>query len=324
MLAIPAGWGLKIFGKRLPQHFDAFAERLRQSPRPWIRKRVLTAALALMLTGIAAIQWGYSATVEELNDGNLWTGILFQSIDSARDLRQVGRMKQLRSIQIRGACAREPADLAPLGTLPLLERVELRFSPLAVPGLACLAHSPALREVMVEEWGGFETNLKFAGNLTQLEVLKINTCDSLTDASLHSLRNLTQLRELRLPNGQNVTDDGLKSLAGLTRLRSFQCGSLTRITDDGLSALKEWKELERLDLAECSGISGSGFESLHGLTALQHLTVPKTIEDEGLKEVVRAMPQLEELHLNDWEIRKIRRALPNCQIEIVPNCRCDD
>ena len=322
VLAIPAGWKLTIFGKRLPQHFDDFVERLRQTPQPWIRKRVLACLLALAVTEIVTIQWAYSVTVKELAQGEIWTGILFQPIDSARDLRQVGRMKQLRRVLVRGSATLAPSALAPLGTLPQLERVELRDCLSALPGLACLAHSPALREVVVEDWSGKKADLGFAEDLTQLEVLNIRQLSGLTDSDLHSLRNLTRLRELRLPDCRKITDEGLKSLSGLTQLQSFQCWHLSQITDEGLSAMKDWKELERLDLAKCRGISGRGFEFLQDLTALRHLTVPEEIRDEGLaflkfvpqvtslmlsecanvtdaglEEVIRVMPQLEELTL---------------------------
>lgn len=114
----------------------------------------------------------------------------------------------------------------------------------------------------------------------------------LTDTGLQCLEGLTRLQYLDL-EGTNIGDAGLEHLAGLTHLEVLSLDG-TSITDARLEHLKGLINLVLLSL-DSTQVSDAGLEHLRGL---------------GLQMLI-----LENTHVTPEGVKKLREALPNCEIE---------
>jgi hypothetical protein len=75
-----------------------------------------------------------------------------------------------------------------------------------------------------------------------------------------------------------------------------------------------------------AGLSDDGLRAISRLKALRTLTIVPNTEDEALAETcaehLRNLPHLSKLHLGvailSERLEKLRRALPNCEIDFAP------
>ena len=132
--------------------------------------------------------------------------------------------------------------------------------------------------------------------LTGIEVLELSYTD-ITDEGMTKLADLRNLKILHL-GGTKVTDAGLQHLSRLQKLETLRLGG-TEISDTGLKYLRTLKNLSSLDLYK-TAVTDTGLEDLAGLPRVQSLYLSGT----------RATAD---------GIRKLRRALPHCQIEWSPS-----
>ena len=136
-----------------------------------------------------------------------------------------------------------------------------------------------------------DAGLEHLAGLTQLHDLRLASTQ-ITDAGLEHLKGMNQLRSLDLGRNQ-ITDGGLKHLRGLSKLDLVFLPS-TQITDVGLEHLKGMNQLRSLKFS-CTQITDAGLQHLDGLTKLTRLDLKNTkVTDNGVK--------------------KLRQALPNCEI----------
>ena len=139
-------------------------------------------------------------------------------------------------------------------------------------------------------------NLYPEGELTEADLAKITLLNlhgtKTTDALLKEVAKLQQLEQLWL-EGTQITDEGLKEVAKLQNLIGL--GLPPQITDEGLKEVAKLRNLTNL-----------GF-------------IDTKITDEGVKEVAK-LRNLTYLNLSgtqiaDANIAKLKKALPNCEIE---------
>ena len=106
-------------------------------------------------------------------------------------------------------------------------------------------------------------------DLPQLEELKLDTVEALTDAAASYLRANKHLRKLVL-RGTDITDVGMPYLAALTGLKSLDL-SHTMVGDVGLESLPALSELEELNLGG-TRITGINLNFLKLLPKLKTLS----------------------------------------------------
>jgi hypothetical protein len=93
-------------------------------------------------------------------------------------------------------------------------------------------------------------------------------------------------------SGSKVTDVGLEYLKGLTDLQSLDLTE-TQVTDAGLVHLKGLTRLQRLYLVGTL-VTNAGLIHLKGLTQLESLDLRRTnVTDAGVKKLQRALPNCE-------------------------------
>ena|SRR5438132_2612331 len=97
---------------------------------------------------------------------------------------------------------------------------------------------------------------------------------------------------------RRLDDDKAQALSHLPQLRVlYQDGSASQLTDLGLEALARLSTLEKLDLEWAGGITDRGLAALHQLRGLRWLDLGGC---SGL---------------SDGAVQRLRRALPNAQVE---------
>jgi len=103
------------------------------------------------------------------------------------------------------------------------------------------------------------------------------------------VKSLTDLETLDL-SGSAVTDAGLTALKDLKKLRKFTLFN-TAITDKGLAYIGanmtqiEWLYLDR------TKITDAGLDELKTMTHLYSVVVPKTISDDPIARLRKALPK---------------------------------
>jgi hypothetical protein len=136
------------------------------------------------------------------------------------------------------------------------------------------------------------------------------------DAGVERLAGLSQLRVLYLHNSE-ISDAGLVHLEVLGNLTELNLWG-SAITDTGLTHVERLSRLESLNLGS-NRITDAGMVHLGGLSRLQSLAIGGTaVTDTGLAHLT-GLIQLRELYLGntrttDEGVRKLQKALPNCQI----------
>jgi hypothetical protein len=199
------------------------------------------------------------------------------------------------SVTVASIIARDAigdAELEFLEGLPQLQELELGGGMVSGAGLGRIAELPQIQRLVL------------AGT-------------DVSDAGLQRLKGLTRLQSLDLES-TNVSDAGLQYLEGMTRLQELELDE-TRVGDAGLEHLRGLTQLDSLDLTSTE-VTDAGLEHLKGLTQLRNLTLRGTrVSDAGL-EHLEGLIQLNLLHLERTKVtnagvKKLRQALPGCQID---------
>ena len=224
-------------------------------------------------------------------------------------------LTQLKSLSLGGADVTD-AGMANVVGLTQLERLTLSETKISDAGLANIAHLAQLDELWLDGTKVTDAGMVHLARLTQLHELWLDNTE-ITDAGLAHLVGLTQLQVLTLLRTQ-VTDAGLAHITRLTQLRHLML-AFTHVTDAGLDHLKAMKQLKFLWLSD-TAVTDAGLEKLKPLTALERLGLEDTqVTDAGL-ETLKGMTRLRRLRLEGTKVtnagvRKLRQALPNCEID---------
>jgi hypothetical protein len=137
-----------------------------------------------------------------------------------------------------------------------------------------------------------DAGLKHLAELHRLDTLDLRHAD-VTDVGLSRLRKLTRLKWLTL-NSRRLTGSGL---AGLARLEELYLGA-PQLMEAGLANLEGLTRLKRLVL-DADKLTDAALPHLERLTNLQYLVLCTT-------------------NVTEDALKKLRRDLPNCEIEVSP------
>jgi hypothetical protein len=288
------------------------------------------------------------------NDGNIevvnsfptlrWLSLPDQHAMTDAGLAQVGKLKQLESLQIDGSTEITDAGLSHLTKLGKLTRVSFAGCALKGNGLGHLpcaqirylnltrtrftdantfwiASMPQLEHLSLAETQITDDGLAKLSNLPKLTMLDLSKT-SVSDAALAQLQSLPSLKHLYLADTK-ITDHGLSNLYGITQIESLDV-SETHISDEGLSSLVDHCPSLRFINLQRTGVSISGAAKLKRLSKLRVAAV--NIITLGLIRQLQTMPELQEIDAiqvrgtNIWK-QEFAQIMPNCQVHYgrVPN-----
>ena len=205
-------------------------------------------------------------------------------------LEQIGKLKQLRQVDLSGAKFPEEG-LKALSNLSLT-LLKLDSTPVSDVGLAHITSQTRLVKLDLANTNVTDEGLKSLAALSSLEELKLNGNYDVTGAGMKHLAGLSNLKHLVLARTK-VADAGLQQIAGLQKLQDLDLGA-TPVTDAGLRYLTKMPKLGSLDLP--SGISDVGLTHLATLKTLRSLRVASGAKVTG--KGLATFPQLESLDVS--------------------------
>jgi len=222
----------------------------------------------------------------------------------------------------------EPADRAAAG--PLLERAGFELRLKLPDGREVEARKPAdlpagaFTLVTVANNAGVVTfgddDVRRLGQLTGLVGVYVGN-HQVTDAGLRPLLNLKEtLLAANLPHC-GIGDEGAKVLGQLTNLRQTALGT-TKLTDAGLKHLAGLTKVTHLGL-NALPLTDAGLKHLTGMADLESLNLENTSVTDAAVETLAAFKSLTGVNLRGTRVtaagvKKLRDALPKCQVEWSP------
>jgi Leucine-rich repeat (LRR) protein len=253
----------------------------------------------LLLVAAVAIPCSWLAVVIEKQDKEAVTSyaLMKKGAGVGSETTWLGRLLRDNSLQTvtRVQLSMRPvtdADMARLPTFRQLQELQLDGTQITDAGFVHLQGLRQLQELVLAGTQITDAALVHLQELRQLRHIDLSRT-KVTDAGLVYLQQFSQLQDLGLDNTQ-VTDAGLVYLQGLKQLKSLNLWN-TRITDAGVVHLRGLSQLQMLHLCGTK-ISDAGLVHLQGLKQLKYLNIWETkVTCQGVK--------------------KIRQALPKCDIE---------
>jgi hypothetical protein len=185
--------------------------------------------------------------------------------------------------------------------------------------LARVSRLPGLRSLLLKESQATDEGMRHIGRMRGLEDLLIWDARSVTDGGVAHLAGLKNLKNIHISHSNltdaslallsglpaietlslqqnHFSDEGLTRLTGKERLKRLYIGlGDLRVTDAGLAHLGDFKQLEAVDVQNCKATS------------------------RGLERLVKDLPNLKELWLNDKVVTEaereaLRQARPGLRI----------
>jgi hypothetical protein len=121
-------------------------------------------------------------------------------------------------------------------------------------------------------------------------LVRLRLGPGITDAGLLHIAGLLQLEELRLDSAEDISDSGMKHLKHLNKLEVLSI-QFTQVGNEGLAALSHMVQLRELVLCNTK-ITDSGIGHLTGFKKLELLRLNGTkISEEGIRVIKLALPK---------------------------------
>ncbi len=183
-------------------------------------------------------------------------------------LRSLGRLKDLRTLDISFAEKLSDKGFESLGELAKLESLDLRNTRIGNGGMNAV------------------------GGLKTLRTLSLQGAKHIGSEGFKAIAGLSNLKELNL-RGTKISDEDLKALAGLKKLKRLDLG-FTVVGDRGMKELSSVSNLEWLDLG-WTKVTDAGLIELTQLKQLRFLGLRnnKMISNQGVLEIKKSIPDLE-------------------------------
>jgi F-box and leucine-rich repeat protein 14 len=212
--------------------------------------------------------------------------------------RQLGKMPELRVLDLRGNMEAGDMTLEVLSQLPKLTALKHRTNVASDTGMEYLANASGLESLLIQDFkitsqsGMYLAKLK---NLTQLEIFR---CQGFGSEGVLALKGL-ELQRLTLRDLPDVNDTAMELFADMPTLKRLYLHELNSVSDEGLKNLSALQALELLDIWSISGMSDAAVDAIASLPNLKELGIRSTSITDGSIDKLMAMPKLQVLTLKD-------------------------
>lgn len=223
---------------------------------------------------------------------------LLQNRFNDLNLRRLSKMRQLRSIDLRGNMEAGDMTLAAVGKLPQLTALKHRSTAVTDSGLADLAASPSLESLLMQDFVITNAAGPELAKLAKLSSLEIFRCQGFGSEGVLALAGMPITR-LTLRDLPDVGDPGLAVLAQLSQLKRLYLHELASLGDEGLRHLASARELEVLDIWSLPRMTDATVQVIAGLPNLKELSIRETGVTEASAAAIAAMPKLQSLTYKD-------------------------
>ncbi|MFM9197249.1 MAG: hypothetical protein ACKOWG_16210, partial [Planctomycetia bacterium] len=238
------------------------------------------------LTGAALKQIASLAKLERLT--------LLQNRFNDLNTRRLGKMPQLRSLDLRGNMEAGDMTLEVVGKLPNLTALKHRSTAVTDAGLEGLAASPSLESLLMQDFVITNASGPHLAKLAKLSSLEVFRCQGFGTEGVLALAGLP-LTRLTLRDLPDVGDAALGVLGTLPRLKRLYLHELASLGDEGLRNLAAAKELEVLDIWSLPRMTDATVQVIAGLPNLKELSIRETGVTEASAAAIAGMPKLQSL-----------------------------
>ena len=243
----------------------------------------------------------------------------------------IGNMKNLKELNIKVG---KDADLSFLKKLTKLESLEVRGEGI-VKGLDVITSLKKLKSLDIDGFDRKQQDLSFIGDMTWLESLEVSYSNISFTKSIGNLKSLKELTLMELNNGRKYDISFLKELTGLeelfitdhhdlditgiSKLKKLKKLTIMLCEFDDLSELKKCSSLEELLIYNCN----TDFD-VNWITGTNIKKIFLSAGGSGIIENLDKLASLKKLEdltldftgISEDTIKKIKKALPDCRIEV--------
>lgn len=223
---------------------------------------------------------------------------LLQNRFNDLNLRRLSKMRQLRSIDLRGNMEAGDMTLAAVGKLPQLTALKHRSTAVTDAGLADLAASLSLESLLMQDFAITSAAGRELAKLSKLSSLEIFRCQGFGSDGVLALAGMP-LARMTLRDLPDVGDPGLAVLESLPQLKRLYLHELASLGDEGLRHLASAGELEVLDIWSLPRMTDATVQVIAGLPNLKELSIRETGVTEASAAAIAAMPKLQSLTFKD-------------------------
>ncbi|MGL4943811.1 MAG: hypothetical protein ACRC46_11555 [Thermoguttaceae bacterium] len=178
--------------------------------------------------------------------GSLERFIAIQNRFSDLGGRNVGKLKKLQVLDLRGNVEVGTLTMEAIATLPELRVLKHRGA-VGDDGVAALASAPKLESLLVQDF-------------------------IITSNSGESFRKMPALNQLEVFRCTQFTTPGVLALAGMP-LKRLQLRDIAAIDDEAMQVFRDLPQMERLFLHELPSVSDAGLANLAALQSLKQIDI---------------------------------------------------
>ena len=203
------------------------------------------------------------------------------------DLAPIGRLRSLKRLELREELITD-ASLRAL-KLPLsVEQLSVSHAQISDDGLAVLVVSaPGLRTLSISECPISGRGLAALKGCSRLKTLQVFHCP-LTDEGVAGLAQMQQLESLRIVGP--LSDGVLRHIGHLTGLTNLEINGAD-VIDEGLRNFTGLGSLTHLIFKTSGSFTDAGLEHLRGLKNLTWVNLsPNTFSEDGVNRLEKAVP----------------------------------
>jgi len=224
--------------------------------------------------------------------------ILIQNRFNEINTRQLAKMPELRSLDLRGNMEAGDMTLEVVSKLPKLTALKHRTNVASDSGMEHLSGANELESLLIQDFKITSQSGMYLAKLKKLKQLEIFRCQGFGSEGVLALKGLG-LERLSLRDLPDVNDSAMELFRDLPKLKRLYLHELSSVSDEGLSNLASLQSLELLDIWSISGISDATVDVIARLPNLRELGIRSTsITDASIDKLV-AMPKLQTLTLMD-------------------------
>lgn len=223
---------------------------------------------------------------------------LIQNRFNEINTRQLGKMPELRVLDLRGNMEAGDMTLEVISTLPKLTALKHRTNVASDSGMEYLANASELQNLLIQDFKISNRSGMYLAQLKKLRQLEIFRCQGFGSDGVLALKGL-KLERLTLRDLPDVNDSAMELFTDLPELKRLYLHELSSVGDDGLSNLASLKSLELLDIWSISGMSDATVEVIAALPNLKELGIRSTSITDASIDSLLAMPKLQTLTLKD-------------------------
>ena len=225
---------------------------------------------------------------------NLQSLTLIQNKVNDIGAQRISKLKELRSLDLRGNMEAGDMALEVVSELPELTAFKHRSTAVTDAGLEYLSRNQTLESLLVQDFAITDQSGPHIAKLGKLSQLEIFRCQGFGSEGVLALKGMGLVR-LTLRDLPNVDDRAMVVFDDLPKLQRLYLHELATVSDSGLKHLSTLKSLELLDIWTVPQMTDATVDIIATLPHLKELSIRATgVTDTSIDKLL-TIPSLQSL-----------------------------